>query len=188
MKKTFILGLIVVAILLTGCWPPQKEGQPVGEGTSTQKSAESKQSGGQGEAEEESYSGSLTKMMGMGVPLKCSWKQDESYYGESWVKGKKSYGEITQEGKTAKVIFKDDCMWSWEEGNPQGFKMCVEPTEVEAPPGGGEGEVDLSKMQGGQPTDIDYQCKPALIGEDKFEPPAEVNFMSMEEMMQGINN
>ncbi len=185
MKKSFLLLILVLpVILLSGCLP-KKQGEPVGEGVSTQ------QEGTGTESKEESYSGNLGKMMALGIPLKCSWKKDESYYGTSWVKGQKSYGEVTQEGKTAKVIFKDNCMWSWEEGNPQGFKMCFEPTDEEMnPPAGGEEEssVDWSQVRGAQPTDIDYQCGPALVGDDKFEPPAGVNFMSMEEMMKGMGN
>jgi hypothetical protein len=169
------LLLLLTAVALTGCLP-KKKGEPVGEGVSTRQEA----------GKEESYSGTLEKMMALGIPLKCTWKKDESYYGSSWLKGKNSYGEITQEGKTTKVIFKDNCLWSWEEGNPQGFKMCTEPT-TETEVTEGEGGVDWTKVEGGPPADIDYQCLPAVIPDSRFNPPANINFMSMEEMMNPSN-
>ncbi len=174
MKKTFILGLILLGILLTGCLPQmQKESAEDGE----QKKA------GQ---QEESYSGTMEKIMGLGVPLKCSWKKDDSYYGESWVKGKQSYGEIHQEGKVAKVLFKDDCMWTWEESNPEGTKMCFEEKEMEwMPEAREEMAQDQPNFQYQQP-DIDYQCRPGIFGDDKFNPPAEVNFTDIGQMMENM--
>lgn len=173
MKKTFIFGLILLAILLTGCLPSGRK-ESTKEGTKPE---------GQ-EQKEESYSGNLEKMMGLGLPLKCSWKQDESYYGESWIKDKNSYGEVHQEGKVAKVIAKDNCIWAWEEGNLQGTKMCFKPGEMEAAQTETETTTqDQPNFQYQQPK-VNYQCQPAVFGEDKFNPPAEVNFTDINQMME----
>lgn len=180
MKKVFsVITLVLVLVLLTSCLP-QKSTETGQESAPVEKETE-EQTGG-----EESYSGSLQKMMGLGIPLKCEWKRDETYYGSSWVKGDKSYSEVFNEGKTGKVIFKDDCMWSWEEGNPQGFKMCMEPTEedMEAPEGVEQPQTEQAPM--GPPKDMNYSCRPAVFTDAKFNPPSNVNFMSMEEMMQGM--
>lgn len=164
-------------LILTGCLP--KKGEPVGEGVSTQKEEKTR---------EEGYSGNLEKMMGLGIPLKCTWKKDESYYGTSWVKGKKSYGEIVQEGKTAKVINKDNCVWAWEEGSPQGTKMCMEISQEEMKQAVEESKEMMRQQQGYQPSDIDYKCRPAVINDSKFNPPSNVKFMDLEEMMKGMGN
>lgn len=176
MKKGFVLGLILAAVLLTGCLP-----------TSQKETTERDGSKGDGSSKQEkSYSGNMEKMMGLGMPLKCSWKKDDSYYGESWVKGKKYYQEVHQEGKTAKVIFKDDCMWAWEETNSQGTKMCFEPEEMETMESGiegtGQGEGNFQYQQ----SDIEYQCRPGVFGDDKFNPPANVNFMDIGQMMENM--
>lgn len=164
LKNLLILGLMI--LVLTGCLPKKS------------------QEGGEAE-KEESYSGTLEKMMGLGIPLKCEWKKDENYYGASWVKGKKSYGEVAQEGRMVKMIWKDDCMWVWEEGNPQGTKMCMEVSEEEMEEMAEESQ-QMMEEQGYQPTDIDYQCRPAIFGDEKFNPPGEVNFMDVGQMMEGL--
>ena len=184
LKVKNLKGLIIVllaVLVLTGCLPKKEksfdsEGKPIGEGVSAQK-----------EEEGESYSGNLEKMMGLGIPLKCTWKMDENYYGTSWVKGKKSYGEIVQEGKTAKVINKDDCMWAWEEGNPQGTKICMQVSQEEMKQAVEQGRDMTKQQQGYQSPDMDFKCMPAIFGDDKFNPPGDVNFMDMGEMMKGFN-
>lgn len=174
MKKAFILGLILLAVFLTGCLPQMPK--------ESVENGQQKESGKQ----EETYSGSIEKMMGLGVPLKCTWKQDDNYYGESWVKGKQSYAEVHQEGKVAKVISKDDCMWAWEEGNPQGTKMCFEPSELESMETEMEGRPqEQPNFQYKQP-EVDYQCRPGIFGDDKFNPPVEVNFTDINQMMENM--
>jgi len=127
------------------------------------------------------FSGSLKAVMALGVPMKCTWKRDNNYFGASWVKGKDSYGEITMEGRNVKVIYKDNCMWNWQEGNSQGMKMCFDPVEMEKML---EGEsVQGQDQSQGMPADIDYRCAPAVFTEAKFNPPAGVNFMDLEDMM-----
>jgi len=175
-KNTFtILVALALALFLSGCIPQLKK-----------QSTEEGEAGGQEQApqikeeEEENYSGSLEKMMGLGIPLKCEWRKDENYHGVSFVKGKNSASEISMADKTANVIFKDNCLWSWETGNPQGFKMCLE--EGKKPEVEGQ-EMDMGDMR--PPDDVDYNCRPAVFTDAKFNPPSEVNFMSMEEMMKG---
>lgn len=132
---------------------------------------------------EEEFSGSLKAVMALGAPMKCTWKKDDNYFGSSWVKGKSSYGEVSTEGRIAKVIYKDDCIWSWEEGNPQGMKMCFDPEEMEEMLEGAETETETEAQAQGMPSDIDYQCRPDVFTDAKFNPPAGVNFMTLEEMM-----
>ena len=126
----------------------------------------------------------LVACMGIGLLE----KQGDSYQNAPdaerfLVKGKKSYGEIAQEGRMVKGIGKDNCMWTWEEGNPQGTKMCMEVSEEEMTEMAEESK-QMMEEQGYQPPDIDYQCRPAVFGDEKFNPPGEVNFMDVGQMME----
>jgi len=167
--------LLSLVFLLTGCNLFQKKEEISEKGLSSS-SKENK--------EEESYSGTLEKMMSLGIPLKCSWKKDDSYYGVSWLKGKKSYGEVHMQGQTNKVVFKDDCMWSWQEGNNQGLKMCFQPDEIEKMSEAGK-QDSMGSQKMGPPADINYNCHPAVFTDSKFNLPKSVVFTSMEEMMEG---
>lgn len=176
-----LVGLLLGALLLSGCFPPKKGKSTEGEATPRGGQAASTESEA---GEEEKHSGTLEKMMSLGLPLKCSWKRDDNYYGTAYVKGEQSYSEISMEGKTAKVIVKDDCMWNWQEGDSQGFKMCFEDTEIEEDSTAQDQEsTSMGQMQ--PPADINYNCQPAVLADSKFDPPSGVKFMTMEEMMRG---
>jgi len=176
MKKLItIFTLFLTLIILTSCIPGQQTETGSGEQGQTQETVKDQDKNEESD-KQENYSGNLQKMMGLGVPLKCEWKKDDSYYGSSFVKGKKSFSNVTNEGKTANVIYKDNCIWSWEEGKVQGFKMCMDPEETE--------ESMEAPMK--PPEDVDYKCRPAVFTDAKFNAPGDVNFMSLEDMMQGI--
>jgi len=131
----------------------------------------------EGESTEKEFSGSLKAVMALGVPMKCTWEKDDNYSGSSWIKGKNSYGEINMEGKKAKMIFKDNCVWNWEEGNSRGIKICFEPAEAEE-------MINAGKLEEqGVATDMNYKCLPAVFTDAKFNPPADVDFMTMGQMM-----
>jgi hypothetical protein len=36
------------------------------------------------------------------------------------------------------------------------------------------------------PTEAEYNCSPALVSDSQFNPPANVKFLTMEEMMKGV--
>lgn len=129
--------------------------------------------------DKENYTGTLKKMVGLGVPLKCTFNQGDEYSGTTWVKGKKFYSEIESQEKAGKVIFKDDCMWNWSEGEEEGIKMCFEPEEAEDM---FSGETDTGQTN--LPTDVNFNCQPAVFTDAKFDPPSGIEFMDMDEMMQ----
>ena len=179
-KIRSLLFVLFCALVLTGCLPKKGElsdskGEPVGEGVSTQQQEE--------DLKKDSYSGNLEKMMGLGIPLKCTWEMNKDYYGTNWIKGRKYYGEIVQKGKTAKLISKDDCIWAWEEGNPQGTKMCMQANQEEMKQAVDENK-DMIEQQGYQPPDMDYKCMPAIFGDDKFSPPGNISFVDLNEMVE----
>ncbi|MFC1711378.1 hypothetical protein ACFLZ1_02200 [Patescibacteria group bacterium] len=176
MKKIFpILVVLLLAVFLAGCTKPSQDKDSDSKGTA----GDGKQAG-----KEESYSGTLKKMMTLGVPLKCTWKQNENYYGTAYIKGESSYSEVTVQGKTANVIVNNNCMWNWEKDNPQGMKLCFDPENVEEEvEGNDQGQANMEQMK--PPEDLDYSCIPAVFSDSKFDPPGDVKFLTLEEMMGG---
>lgn len=168
MKKiAIVVFLIFLSFFLTAC-DKEKE---------SKKEEEKKK--------EESYSGSLDKMMALGIPLKCQWKKDEKSYGTSWIKGKSYYSEIIDNNKTFKIVYKDDCLWSWEEGNTNGSKICQlsdwkkmaeEEEKKEAKNNKNDWQDLLNKT--------DYKCYPSLFEEKKLIPPQGVNFVDINQLLK----
>ena len=136
---------------------------------------------GQKEVTKESYTGNLAMMVKLGVPLKCTFSQGDRYSGTMWVKGKNFYNEVTSEDETGKIIFKDDCMWSWSEGQEKGIKMCFDPDESSSIFSG-----DSETGQANIPTNVDFNCKPAVFTDAKFSVPSGVEFVDFDQMMEGL--
>jgi len=114
----------------------------------------------------------LKAAIDLGVPLKCSYSVNGNEY-EGYVKGKQWRGKIkTAEGQVGEVIMKDNCMWSWGNQEKQGMKTCFEETE--------DGDVwDQDTTVG-----IEYNCMPAAVTDAEFTPPADIQFMDLDQMMQ----
>lgn len=164
--KKFLPILIVVAVIAlgVGAWLFLDKG---GDGEVATLPGEVKKEAGE---EGDSFTGKLKAAIALGVPMKCSYEQGD-YTGTSYIKGRKVYGEIKHEDKESYVIMVDKCMWNWTKGESQGVKMCFEEDAWE---GDEEGSV---------PAETEYRCAPAVIPNSKFDPPADVNFMDMDEMM-----
>lgn len=129
-----------------------------------------------GESGEE-FIGQIKDVVARGIPVKCTYTQSGTT-GTSYIKGKKVYGEMTAQGKQGYVIMKDNCMWTWNKGETQGAKMCFE-----------EDIWDMSEdyAQEGQAslaTEAEYHCLPAIVSDSQFEPPASVNFVDLDQLMQ----
>jgi len=134
------------------------------------------------EAEKENYTGNLKKMVDLGIPLKCTFNQGDEYSGTTWVKGKKFYSEISADNQVSKIIFKDDCMWTWSDAQDQGVKMCFEPEEA-TDIFSGEAEAGETNL----PTDANFNCNPAVFTDAKFNVPSGVEFMDFDQMMEGLS-
>lgn len=118
------------------------------------------------------FSGTFRDAIALGVPMKC---EDTIDTGEGKAKisgiiqGKQYIGQMTAEGKTANVLLKDYCMWSWEEGQQNGIKFCFEESEAEDSFFGDSVELDTS-----------VRCLPTMVTPGMFSPPANVSFLDMD--------
>ena len=133
----------------------------------------------------ETFSGTLKEAISLGVGMKCTYNVG-GYEYEGYIKGENYRGKMmTAEGKTGTVIVKDDCMWTWEEGDTEGLKICYTETEtVEGEEVNGEGGVWDQPSAAG--SGVDYNCVPAAVSDAQFTPPATVNFLDPTEMIEGM--
>lgn len=191
MKKVLPIILVGAVVLGAGAYfLSQNKGQLPTAQPEQQNQQES--TSGQDSGQQERFTGTLKKMLGLGKSLKCSWRRGEEGSGTTWVKNEMFYNEVTSEGQQGRVIFKDDCMWSWQEGKTQGVKMCFSPEQADEML---SGETESSQesedsqtetTEANVPTDVEYNCQPAVVSDAKFNPPKDIQFMDMDQLMQGM--
>lgn len=163
MKK--VLPIIIILIVLgIGAW------WFFGRGAVTMPGGIKKEAGEEGEG----FTGKLRAAVDMGIPMKCTYTQGD-FTGTGYIKGKKYYGEVMQAGERGYIIMKDNCMWSWSTEQTQGVKMCFEEDIFE----------QSEEVEGTVPVEAEYHCTPAVVPDSRFDLPSGVNFMDMDEMMQG---
>ena len=130
----------------------------------------------QEEAKGESFTGKIKDAFMKNIPLKCTYKVDESNSGTGWIKDQKYYGEIIADGKKAFIILIDNCMWVWnEEEKDKGIKMCFVQQQDE--------DFWESFEESQEVAGYNYNCSPAIINDAVFTPPADVNFTDIDELM-----
>lgn len=174
MKKSLPLIIVLVVIVAgLGAWNfigKNRQSSTSEEGQPSQSSQE--------ETTGESFTGKIKDAFMRNVPLKCTYKMDENNSGVGYLKNQKYYGEITANGKLGYIILVDNCMWSWTKDETQGVKMCFEPEEGE------DIWTDMEKEQ--QTAGYDYNCVPSIVNDAVFTPPSNINFMDIDQMMQGL--
>lgn len=175
MKNFNRLGMIFVfAVALTGC--------------SFLKPAENTDKQDQKEKVADKVTGKLADIIGLGDELICEY-EFEGVVQKSYIKGEQYYAESKIEGKDAKSIVKDNCMWTWWQvgDKTQGTKMCFDPETIEkaqedAKTPGSIYEAPNSNI----PSDVDYSCNRADVDDKLFTPPADVEFTDLSAMMKSL--
>lgn len=128
------------------------------------------------DVKEKAFTGTLKAAVEMGVPMKCTYKVGGIEY-EGLVKGKQYKGKVEMpDGKTGQVIMKENCMYTWTEGEEQGMKLCFTDEEQDM-----WEETDTEGSIAGA-----YTCLPAVVTDAAFDLPSDVNFMDLESMMQDL--
>lgn len=167
MRNLAKIGVIIgLGVLLGGCsLLPKSGGNVSNQTTGQEKKTETTQA--------KPFDGTLKAAIALGVPMKCTYKVGDNET-TGIIKGKQWRGDFKQNDKEGTVIIKDTCMWSWTKGETQGLKMCFEPKE---------GKDIWDEAQQVNPN-VEYHCLPTLATDADFNPPAEVKFSTLEEMMQ----
>jgi len=118
------------------------------------------------------------EVIALGVPMKCTYSQGNTAV-TSYIKGKKVYSEVNQQGKEAFLIIKDNCMWSWSADESQGVKICSEEDFWETP------KEYAQEGQASLPTEAEYYCVPSIFTDARFDLPTNINFIDTEELIEG---
>jgi hypothetical protein len=112
------------------------------------------------------FTGSIKAAVEKGIPLKCTMPKNAATGIEvtaGYIKGKRYYGEVIQNGKPGYIIMSDNCMYSWVKGTKEGAKICF--------------EGDIWEQQGS--SNGNYDCKSAVFSDSIFTPPSDVTFREM---------
>ena len=127
----------------------------------------------------DNFSGTLKAAIALGTPMKCKSSietDDGTAIMEGIIQGNNYKGESMVDGKMSNILMKGECMWAWVEGEENGFKMCYELAEGET---SAWGDYDAEML------DDNVNCSPTIAGPGTFDPPSNVTFFDMDEMMSG---
>jgi len=185
-KYLYLILLPIFALILAGCNPFTKGVLDI---TGSDKTEETKKGQPTGEVPKESFTDAIKENISLGKAIKCTWKKDNENHGESYIKGKQIYGEVMVLGKKDYTIMKDNCFWDWTEDQSQGIKTCYEDQEESDQQDFTNEQEDIFDILGiplddPADADVDYNCISAVIGDDRFNPPADIDFMHFEDMTQ----
>ena len=127
--------------------------------------------------EDTSFSGTLKEAVARGVGMRCSYSIEGNEY-EGYVKGQNYRGEVKDaEGRVGGVIIKDNCVWSWVEGESEGMKVCYEQDD--------ETDIWEDTFEGAAESNLVYHCTPTVVSDTQFDPPADINFLDLNSLMEG---
>ncbi len=170
MSALKITGLIIASgVLLGGCirLPWQKQ---VGQNTDQQ-------------TEQSSFTGGLKDMLALGQEFKCETEVN-GVAQTTFIKNGQFYSEMVVEGKLTKTIVRDNCMWNWQEGVPQGSTICFEPDEAEGAEATAGAEQSIFDVKGEDLPQTDLSCDKANVSNDLFTPPTDIKFTDIGALMK----
>ncbi|MFZ2975024.1 MAG: hypothetical protein WA055_00140 [Candidatus Moraniibacteriota bacterium] len=188
MKKTKVVLLAVGILLLAGCGnkPADKAGEMKAENKSSVTTETKAEKGG--------VISSIKDAMGLGKEMKCAYKfkgEAGDITSTAYVNGKKYKAESTVMGKKQIVIFDEEAMYSWAEGEKTGMKMttvCMKEMEKNIPKdqGGSEPMADSISDEEYFDNATDVKCE-AYSGTD-FSIPKDITFTDQCEMLKNMMN
>ena len=118
------------------------------------------------------------------VSLECEYTDPENRVTKVWIKNGAVRSDMTGSNPedNGSVIMKDKKLWMW---NSQGAFMMtipdVTPVEGEEAESTNQSDQILKDLE-----EYKEDCKPAVVGDDKFTPPSDIDFQDMSKMMEGV--
>ena len=168
MNKLLMIGVVVLLVLGGGYWYMTRSGGNL-PGTPQNIATE--------------FSGNLMEAMSKNVPMKCTWTSGADS-GEVLVKGEMMHATMMNDGKTSYVVRSGGCNYMWGEGMEQAIKICMELDASDLPSASGYTAPTTGEAQyQGPDLNVDYRCLPPVVSDDKFDPPTNIQFTDMGEMM-----
>ncbi len=177
MKKLKIVAMATGILLLAGCGnkPADKAGE-VG--------VETKNDNG-------GVVSSIKDAMGLGKTMRCTYRiKDQN--GEStvttYVDGKKYATEMNIAGNKQRMVYNEEAMYTWQEGQKQGMKMtkaCTEEMDANIPEDS-ESNEDIPEIDAEDAFDGAMDVKCEEVSNADFSIPNDVEFQDQCEMLKGI--
>lgn len=189
MKKILIILIPIIILGGAGAWYVSQSNKEITPGN-TETSPKSADTAQEDKEESKSITGKLSEIVNLGTAVKCTWNHEETNTsGTAWIKDKKTYTEVTTPEGEFNAITKDNCVWSWGETLGQGVKVCYEDEEDIFTPDSEDVEDMMENRELVEPpTDVDYKCKKTPIADSKFNPPENIEFISLDELMKGFED
>ena len=114
-----------------------------------------------------------------GAGYKCTYSSDGTYT-ETYIKGDRYHSMMDMEGTPFHSLSDGVWSYSWIEGQDNGFKLRL--SDLEEFGGSVEGK-GYSDMDDAVKYATDVDCVPAQVGDEMLEPPSDVSFVDMSEML-----
>ncbi len=175
MRKTIylLLAVIILSLVILGCSkasaPAQKNVQSTDSSSDSSGSAESS-----GDETEIPKFTTLKQVMKLGTSFECDFDQDGITINTK-IKGENFASKAASSEGIVNSIVKGKMMYTWVEGQRQGYKMNLE--DVEKTP------QAVPKAQPNYDEEIpDLDCRSASISDSTFNPPSNVEFQDMSEL------
>lgn len=183
-KKLFISLFIVILLALGGFSLLQSKKNALPSDATSEKVDESMME------ETRSSEKSLKDLLTLGTPQECTYKSSgegfestgTAYIGNGMMRGDFSTKTENQD-VTSYTIVKDDTVYVWTEGQAQGFMMTYDPNFKADEY---EGEANLNAPDFDQK--FSYDCNSWNLDTTKFDVPSEINFASMDKMMEEVTD
>ncbi len=194
MKQNIIIAILVATAVGLGLWltfGSEKAVAPTASTTQTGGSATVESTSNVTVGESFTGNGSFLELMGMGRNLVCDFtyiasETNAAVAGTIKVSREKMRGDFEMEQAGAvyesHMIKDGEVLYTWSE-TPQGtfaMKMLV-PEDGSTEPSTAESSrtVDLNN-------EVDYDCRPWGVDSSVFVPPAGIEFVDMQQLMQGM--
>jgi len=132
---------------------------------------------------DESISGTLIDLAGLGKQVQCSY-EDEHSQATVYVSGNKfrSDGIAKDSGMNVHTINDGDYIYIWSDSEPQGTKMSLDYIDEMS----GDAPAEYNDEIQMQDTEYSFVCSPWIPKQSFFEVPGDVEFVDMQEMMEGM--
>ncbi len=178
MRKTItIIAVATFTVITTGCLPKK---------TPTSEQLDQTSPTTQGGEEKVGVFSSLKEAASLGNSRKCTWKSlvDQSD-STVYMKDDKVYMEGTSEGVKSHTIVKNNCSWTWSDGESEGVTVCHD-EELDSAFQEGIESLPLEEISKQIEADTQMECTTAIINDSRFDPPSEIKFINLMDELRNL--
>ncbi|MBD3388135.1 MAG: hypothetical protein GF416_03725 [Candidatus Altiarchaeales archaeon] len=126
----------------------------------------------------------MATALASGQSYRCTYRYEKSQ-AETWIKGKKYKSVVQAEGMKVNTVSDGEWAYQWMEGETSGTKFRLsdfESMEEEAE------QVQYQDIETVASVAVNVDCRPEAIGDSTFNPPGNVQFQDLGEMLRQLQN